>query len=172
MREILYILQTRAPKKGAHLFHAAMADIQSHPPPPKRPKLHQNGDEPDGQGDKKRIPSPQSGICAFWLEKKSRYCKLTVRAGNKFCGEHQPVDDVPLVSGETRGKMERVRCPVDGTHTVAIKNLKRHIARCNASKKNDDVEAQPFFRKGVNRTSCGESDSTSLWILRHRMPLK
>lgn len=43
------------------------------------------------------MAAPLPGRCAFFVEKKKRYCKMVVGRGKKFCGEH-----ATMVSSRTR----------------------------------------------------------------------
>ncbi|ORX59726.1 DUF715-domain-containing protein [Hesseltinella vesiculosa] len=63
----------------------------------------------------------------FYVPRKRKYCSLKTRPGNQYCGEHLP-DDQRDGNENTR----RVPCPFDPNHTVAIKDLVSHKARCNS----------------------------------------
>lgn len=58
--------------------------------------------------------------CTFICEKKKRKCKLLAKKGSIFCGEHSTESN------------ERVICPLDPKHTVEIKNLEKHLKKCNS----------------------------------------
>lgn len=34
------------------------------------------------------VSAPLPGRCAYFVEKKKRYCKMVVGAGKAYCGEH------------------------------------------------------------------------------------
>lgn len=34
------------------------------------------------------VSAPLPGRCAFYVEKKKRYCKMIVGSGKAYCGEH------------------------------------------------------------------------------------
>ena len=48
--------------------------------------------------------------CQFFVERKKRYCKMTVKKGRQYCGEHQSN------LGELNKVIdERIPCPLDST---------------------------------------------------------
>ncbi|XP_040580244.1 tRNA:m(4)X modification enzyme TRM13 homolog [Lepeophtheirus salmonis] len=73
--------------------------------------------------------------CGYFLERKKRNCRMTVRKGENFCGEHA---------------LERVACPLDPKHTVDKQKLKKHILKC-PSRPPDDPE--PYYSKNVNAST-------------------
>lgn len=79
--------------------------------------------------------------CQFFLERKSRTCRMLVKSGQKYCGEH---------AGQERN---RVQCPLDPKHTVNGNELEIHLKRCN-SRLNT---ALPYVRRDVNGVG-GDSD--------------
>lgn len=51
--------------------------------------------------------------CMYFVKKKKRYCRMTVKTGNKFCGEHQEVSLDYLDKQKSQNK--RIKCPLDPT---------------------------------------------------------
>jgi tRNA:m4X modification enzyme len=49
--------------------------------------------------------------CQFYVERKKRHCKMTVKKDKTYCGEHQ------FHSNELSNKImnERIPCPLDST---------------------------------------------------------
>nr|XP_033330164.1 tRNA:m(4)X modification enzyme TRM13 homolog isoform X1 [Megalopta genalis] len=83
--------------------------------------------------------------CMYFVTRKKRYCRMTVKKGNRYCGEHQQdsvddsVDDVAA---------KRVKCPLDPTHTCYESRLSKHLKVCNAKRL---IDSQPsFIVKGIN----------------------
>lgn len=72
--------------------------------------------------------------CHFLVKKKNRFCKMTVKEGNQYCGEHSMIESDNRVN-------ERIPCPLDSKHTVEVKNLEKHLKKCNAR----DPETLPAF---------------------------
>lgn len=54
--------------------------------------------------------------CHYFVQRKKRYCRMTVKKGNKYCGEHQlNLPDIQLHSEYIKDK--RVECPLDPTQS-------------------------------------------------------
>nr|XP_053646611.1 uncharacterized protein LOC128698409 [Cherax quadricarinatus] len=47
--------------------------------------------------------------CSFYVKRKKRYCKMLVRAGQSYCGQHLVEEHV---NGETN-QLKRIPCPLD-----------------------------------------------------------
>ncbi|XP_077270405.1 tRNA:m(4)X modification enzyme TRM13 homolog [Temnothorax americanus] len=76
--------------------------------------------------------------CMYFVERKKRFCRMTVREGRRYCGEHQrDVADLGPDAGD-----ERVPCPLDPTHTCYRSKLTRHLGVCNAKRR---LDARPAF---------------------------
>lgn len=87
--------------------------------------------------------------CQFFLVKKKRVCKMYAMKGSPFCGEHTPTTfDL--------GEDTRIPCPYDGAHTVAKKELDRHLRICNSR----PVELS-FVSKDVNLATTEEELDTA-----------
>ncbi|XP_014230324.1 tRNA:m(4)X modification enzyme TRM13 homolog [Trichogramma pretiosum] len=79
--------------------------------------------------------------CHFYVQRKMRYCKMTVKKGRSFCGEHEPTKGVATVD-------ERIPCPLDPGHTIYRSKLSKHLKVCNAK---IEPESQPsYIVKGIN----------------------
>lgn len=63
--------------------------------------------------------------CQHWVERKKRFCKMSVGNGKKFCGEHS-------ITSESDLSNSRIPCPLDPKHTIETKNLEKHLKKCNA----------------------------------------
>lgn len=84
------------------------------------------------------------GRCTYVLPKKKRRCRMLVKSGKRFCGEHAIVDPE---------NEDRVPCPNDPNHTVAASELEVHLqSRCNSRLPND-----PWIK--VNLNSVQNTDS-------------
>jgi tRNA:m4X modification enzyme len=85
------------------------------------------------------------------VEAKRRFCRGTVHRGSRFCGAHLNFDRsyVPE-EGE-----ERVPCPHNPNHSVARKELARHMTVCK-----DRLlvaSAAPYYAEGINGGRGGGS---------------
>ena len=79
--------------------------------------------------------------CEFVHSKKGKRCWLTAAAGCARCKTHLNVADG-----------DRVKCPLDPSHTVERSHLERHLTTaCPSLRDAQFLGAQPFFRAGINR---------------------
>ncbi|KAG5310237.1 TRM13 enzyme, partial [Acromyrmex insinuator] len=78
-----------------------------------------------------------SNHCMHFVERKKRFCRMTVQKGHRYCGEHQLWD---IAGSDTRN--ERVPCPLDPTHTCYRSKLTKHLGVCNVKRR---LDAQPTF---------------------------
>ncbi|XP_054725390.1 tRNA:m(4)X modification enzyme TRM13 homolog [Anastrepha obliqua] len=86
--------------------------------------------------------------CAHWVQRKKRFCKMTVKAGQKYCGEHQPAVELQTPQDTTAcDDNVRIPCPLDAKHTVFKKKLQKHLKICNARDKGD---SPAYIEKGIN----------------------
>nr|CAH7724761.1 unnamed protein product [Callosobruchus chinensis] len=82
--------------------------------------------------------------CKYFVLRKKRYCKMTVKPGEEYCGEHQKVD-TSKICGTPENNI-RIVCPLDKKHTCYAHKLKKHLKICNARPK----ATQPYISKGIN----------------------
>ncbi|XP_019711416.1 tRNA:m(4)X modification enzyme TRM13 homolog isoform X3 [Hippocampus comes] len=87
----------------------------------------------------------RNGKCAFFVEKKKRFCKMVVAKGREFCGEH--ANNVSEEGGGGGGG--RIVCPLDPKHTVNRNKLEAHLKKCNSRDK-----AKPaYYAEDINAGS-------------------
>ncbi|XP_069694498.1 tRNA:m(4)X modification enzyme TRM13 homolog [Periplaneta americana] len=98
--------------------------------------------------------------CQFYVQRKERFCKMTVKEGEKYCGQHMVVDctsngDTSIDSNKEAESQHpvRIECPYDRKHSCYAKKLQKHLAVCNARPKEQPLYIVP----GIN---CGD-ESTS-----------
>ncbi|CAG4987310.1 unnamed protein product [Colias eurytheme] len=103
---------------------------------------------------KEHLEKPQ---CQFFVVRKKRLCRMTVRPGRNYCGEHEPQPRTEEGQDDTR-----VPCPNDPKHTCYVSKLEKHLAICNARQQEipeyikHDVNAPPETgpeRKPLSQTS-------------------
>lgn len=83
--------------------------------------------------------------CCYMLPQKKRYCRMLVRAGKRFCGEHAVFDPEDQT---------RIVCPLDPKHTVYRTDLKDHLAtRCNRRLADD-----PWIKENINVVATNECE--------------
>ncbi|KAK2585900.1 hypothetical protein KPH14_010487 [Odynerus spinipes] len=73
---------------------------------------------------------------------------MTVKKGNKFCGEHQQdsLNSNNVEDMDTSNK--RIKCPLDPTHTCYRSKLSKHLTICNARKMLDALPT--YIVKNIN----------------------
>ncbi|XP_042218011.1 tRNA:m(4)X modification enzyme TRM13 homolog [Homarus americanus] len=80
--------------------------------------------------------------CLFYVKRKKRYCKMLVRAGQQYCGQHLVEEHV----NEETIHLKRIPCPLDPKHSCYEHRLKHHLAICNAR----EVTGLPYVNHNIN----------------------
>ncbi|NXN11810.1 TRM13 enzyme, partial [Indicator maculatus] len=70
---------------------------------------------------------PLPGRCAYFVQRKNRFCKMIPAPGKRFCGEHG--------QQEKENDRKRIPCPLDPKHTVYEDQLQKHLKKCNSREK-------------------------------------
>ncbi|KAG0359018.1 hypothetical protein BGZ54_010162 [Gamsiella multidivaricata] len=86
--------------------------------------------------------------CHFLLLSKNKYCSLTAKLGNKFCGEHSMYEQIapPASDSASAGEngennvRKRIPCPFDPSHTAWADDLKTHLYKCNARPRDNPAQ--------------------------------
>ncbi|NXL36542.1 TRM13 enzyme, partial [Glaucidium brasilianum] len=81
---------------------------------------------------------PVPGRCAYFVERKKRFCKMIPAPGRRFCGEHG--------QQEQENDRKRIPCPLDPKHTVYEDQLQKHLKKCNSREKPKPV----YFVQDIN----------------------
>jgi tRNA:m4X modification enzyme len=69
--------------------------------------------------------------CSFMVPRKKRRCRMTVKAGNLYCGEH--IHLLAKDSNEDQPQSDdvnRIPCPLDSKHSCSATKLKSHLLKC------------------------------------------
>ena len=77
-------------------------------------------------------PAPAGG-CHHYVAKKRRYCKMLVKEGARYCGEHCAEVRIP--------------CPYDPGHTCPADNVDKHLMICNSRPEDNPP---PYLVPGIN----------------------
>ena len=87
--------------------------------------------------------------CCYIVPRKKRNCRMLVKPGKKYCGEHDIVKSIELTDKliENSGGI-RIACPNDSKHTCNANRLEKHLKVCPARPK----PLPEFCSKGVNST--------------------
>eukprot|EP00729_Bicosta_minor_P010593 gene10593-7272_t len=86
------------------------------------------------------------GRCNFWAKSKNRFCRFQLKAGSRFCPQHQAID------GTAGTREERIPCPLDPKHTVYKHKLAGHLKKCNKAF-TPNLSKLPYYTPNVNTTS-------------------
>ncbi|XP_013144151.1 PREDICTED: tRNA:m(4)X modification enzyme TRM13 homolog, partial [Papilio polytes] len=70
--------------------------------------------------------------CQFYVIRKKRLCRMTVRPGKQYCGEHNPLPEDDRCQDDSR-----IPCPNDPKHTCYVRRLEKHLSICNARPQDD-----------------------------------
>ena len=108
----------------------------------KRAKLERSGAKQKQRG------APTPGRCAFFLEKKRRYCSMRPGPGKRYCGVHEC--EAAAADGGAAPLRPRVPCPIDPSHTVFADQLTHHLKVCTLAKQQRAERQQPYFRAALN----------------------
>ncbi|NWX43559.1 TRM13 enzyme, partial [Steatornis caripensis] len=81
---------------------------------------------------------PVPGRCAYFVERKKRFCRMIPAPGRRFCGEHG--------QQEEENNRKRIPCPLDPKHTVYEDQLQKHLKKCNSREKPKPV----YFVQDIN----------------------
>ncbi|XP_074641305.1 tRNA:m(4)X modification enzyme TRM13 homolog [Tubulanus polymorphus] len=84
--------------------------------------------------------SPQKlKICAFYIKKKNRNCRVIPCKGSIYCAEHIGPNQDCL------GR-KRLPCPLDPKHSCYADKLEKHLKKCNSR----EMPQPAYFAKNVN----------------------
>ncbi|XP_074858301.1 tRNA:m(4)X modification enzyme TRM13 homolog isoform X2 [Carettochelys insculpta] len=85
------------------------------------------------------------GRCAYFVERKKRFCKMMPAQGRRFCGEH--------AHQEEQNDRKRIPCPLDPKHTVYEDQLQKHLKKCNSREKPKPTYFVQDINAGLNNTA-------------------
>lgn len=51
--------------------------------------------------------------CKHFVTRKKRYCRMTVKEGEEYCGEHQSEETSKNHSDDNNDSQKRIACPLD-----------------------------------------------------------
>ncbi|KAG0002803.1 tRNA:m(4)X modification enzyme TRM13 [Entomortierella chlamydospora] len=143
-------LESKDPEPVAKALAGTLEpQVLNHRPRSKRQKV---------QGPPPPVPN-RPRQCHFLQPNKNKYCSLTTKLGNKFCGEHSMYESATSTTSSdgTEGTnggpdgqaiRKRIPCPFDPSHTAWADDLKAHLYKCNARPR----DAAAHFSKDINLT--------------------
>jgi tRNA:m4X modification enzyme len=115
----------------------------------------------DEMAPSQAVPAPVQ--CKFFVIRKKRLCKMTVKKGKNYCGEHEIMlnDADKAKNGSSvevdESQKNRIPCPLDPKHTVYANKLDKHLKICNARPKED---LPKYIKIGINNQPSSGSEST------------
>uniref|UniRef100_A0A3Q3W1U4 tRNA:m(4)X modification enzyme TRM13 n=1 Tax=Mola mola TaxID=94237 RepID=A0A3Q3W1U4_MOLML len=86
------------------------------------------------------MAAPLPGRCAFFVEKKKRFCKMIVATGKRFCGEHATMEEGGIFTNQSLYRL-----------------LDKHLKKCNSRQK-----PTPLFMCQVSLCELSRSQVQSL----------
>jgi len=94
-----------------------------------------------------KVIRPEPGSCAFYVQRKKRFCKMSVKPGAQYCGEHSPIPATEQDLGNKPISELRVPCPYDPKHTCFASKMEKHLKICNSK---PPSLLPPYLVPGVN----------------------
>uniref|UniRef100_A0A0P6GBY3 tRNA:m(4)X modification enzyme TRM13 n=1 Tax=Daphnia magna TaxID=35525 RepID=A0A0P6GBY3_9CRUS len=99
--------------------------------------------------------------CAYFLQTKKRYCRMSVKPGRKFCGEHASLDAANQVCPTSAAKYARTPCPYDPNHSCFVSQLAKHMEKCNSKPK----PLPEYIKENINVIDNNEEIKVNLGTL-------
>ena len=85
--------------------------------------------------------------CSYVVPRKKRNCRMLVKPGKKYCGEHDITKSIDKVNNHSDGATDiRIVCPNDSKHTCNANRLEKHLQVCPSKPK----PVPEFCSKGIN----------------------
>ena len=85
--------------------------------------------------------------CSYVVPRKKRNCRMLVKPGKKYCGEHDITKSIDKVNNHSDGATDiRIVCPNDSKHTCNSNRLEKHLKVCPSKPK----PVPEFCSKGIN----------------------
>ncbi|XP_018323302.1 tRNA:m(4)X modification enzyme TRM13 homolog isoform X2 [Agrilus planipennis] len=109
--------------------------------------------------------SVQDIHCQHFVQRKNRFCRMTVKPHESYCGEHKPTtfSATNVVENDVNASTDRIQCPLDNTHTCYKSRLSQHLKKCNAGKE----PSLPYIKKDYNRVEVKNVMKRSLMQYSH-----
>ena len=97
----------------------------------------------------------EPSTCSYFVPRKNRNCRMLVKYGKKFCGEH----DIAGTNGRDDQKDDdltnkRITCPLDIKHTCKASKLEKHLKVCPSR----PMPTPIYCVKGVNSVPLPQNE--------------
>jgi len=98
-------------------------------------------------GEKRKMSdSGSNDHCHYIVPRKKRRCRMSIKPGNRFCGEHSHLLVENQVNGAESKVSNRIPCPLDSNHSCLESRLESHLLKCPSRQ-----QFQPnYISKGIN----------------------
>ena len=94
-----------------------------------------------------KVANEELTRCSYIVPRKKRNCRMLVKPGKKFCGEHDVVKSInELNTNSHRITSNRIVCPNDSKHTCNANKLEKHLLVCPSRPK----PTPKYSLKGAN----------------------
>ena len=118
--------------------------------------------------------------CHVYIPTKRRYCRQQLLPGSIYCGNHQGTRTVANEDIQATATMHspssttqlanspslqvvKVPCPLDPSHWVIADRVAKHVRKCPARKKQQQLEQATFYCQNINKGGHGtKSDPLSM----------
>ena len=91
--------------------------------------------------------STEPARCSYVVPRKKRNCRMLVKPGKKFCGEHDVAKSINEPETHcSKTESNRIVCPNDNKHTCNANRLEKHLLVCPSRPK----PSQKYDLKGAN----------------------
>lgn len=104
------------------------------------------------------IQRPEPGQCGFYVQRKKRFCRMVVKPGAQYCGEHTPLPSTEQELGMKPICELRVPCPYDPKHTCFATKMEKHLKICNSK---PPLILPQYIVQGIN-SGAGRPADTKL----------
>lgn len=85
--------------------------------------------------------------CSYVVPRKKRNCRMLVKPGKTYCGEHDITKSIDTSNNHSDGTTDiRIVCPNDSKHTCNANRLEKHLKVCPSKPK----PVPEFCSKGIN----------------------
>jgi len=87
-----------------------------------------------------------SDHCHYVVPRKKRRCRMLIKPGNLYCGEHSHLLETSIDDKTEHADSKRIPCPLDPKHSCAESRLESHLLKCPSKQ-----ECQPeYISKEIN----------------------
>ena len=87
----------------------------------------------------------ESDHCHYVVPRKKRRCRMLIKPGRFYCGEHSHLLDNSNEKVEQKDD-SRIPCPLDPKHSCLAKSLEKHLKKCPSK-----VQPCPnYVKPGIN----------------------